>query len=33
MTPSQRWNWLLFQLGAVFAGIFAGVRFFYWIST
>jgi hypothetical protein len=33
MTPGQRWNWLLFQLAAILAGVYAGVRLFYWIST
>ena len=33
MTRNQRWNWLLFQLVAIVAGIFFGVRLFYWIST
>jgi hypothetical protein len=33
MTPGQRWNWLLFQLAAIAAGIYAGVRLFSWITT
>jgi hypothetical protein len=32
VTRSQPWNWLLFQLVAIVAGIFFGVRLFYWTS-
>jgi hypothetical protein len=33
MTPGQRWNWLLFQAAAIVAGVYAGVRLFYWVTT
>jgi hypothetical protein len=33
VTRNQRWNWLLLQMAAILAGVYAGVRLFYWIST
>jgi hypothetical protein len=34
MTRNQRWNWLLLQMAAIAAGVYAGVRLlFFWIST